>query len=285
VEFTDDDEPGLLTLHLDGLHDRAGPRSRVLVRQNPWSAFDPEGLWQKEAGTLAALTAEYAASAASGATGAVLGTVALVAAPVAVFGMTAYVCVNPPDSGPGVPNTTPGAFDCNSGRSVTASQTIERGLIMPQHTQADQDAYSHFLATGDRRELDDYLAERSTNAKNPGGPTAQDIAEANQKKVPNPDGSKGKADHQKSVNDLVKQKQAEHPDADEIRSNQSIEDLTGLKRRPDVAVVKNGQVVEVGEVARTNKNGSIVSREQKKQDEYRAAGIPSTVKQLPPSQH
>jgi len=39
-----EDDGGTLTLHLDGLHDRAGPCRRVLVRQNPWSKFDPEGL-------------------------------------------------------------------------------------------------------------------------------------------------------------------------------------------------------------------------------------------------
>ena len=39
-----DIEDSALTLHLDGLHDRAGPCGRVLVRQNPWSMFDPEGL-------------------------------------------------------------------------------------------------------------------------------------------------------------------------------------------------------------------------------------------------
>ena len=44
VEFSDAQDCGPLTLHLDGLHHRAGPCGGVLVRQNPWSAFDPEGL-------------------------------------------------------------------------------------------------------------------------------------------------------------------------------------------------------------------------------------------------
>ena len=46
VELSNEQDCGPLTLHLDGLHDRAGPCRRVLVRQNPWSAFDPYGLWQ-----------------------------------------------------------------------------------------------------------------------------------------------------------------------------------------------------------------------------------------------
>ena len=44
VEFSIEQDCGPLTLHLDGLHDRAGPCRGVLVRQNPWSSFDPEGL-------------------------------------------------------------------------------------------------------------------------------------------------------------------------------------------------------------------------------------------------
>jgi len=45
-----EDAADALTLHLDGLHDRAGPCRRVLVRQNPWSKFDPEGLNEVYAG-------------------------------------------------------------------------------------------------------------------------------------------------------------------------------------------------------------------------------------------
>ena len=48
VEFSIEQDCGPLTLHLDGLHDRAGPCRGVLVRQNPWSAFDPEGLETKK---------------------------------------------------------------------------------------------------------------------------------------------------------------------------------------------------------------------------------------------
>ena len=44
MEISDIDDSAPLTLHLDGLHDRAGLCGRVLVRQNPWSKFDPEGL-------------------------------------------------------------------------------------------------------------------------------------------------------------------------------------------------------------------------------------------------
>jgi hypothetical protein len=67
-----------------------------------------------------------------------------------------------------------------------------------------------------------------------------------------------------------------------VRSNQSIEQETGLKRRPDAAAVKNGKVIAVGEVARTQADGkTIVKREQIKQQEYKAAGIKkSTIKKI-----
>jgi hypothetical protein len=47
------DDFGPMTLQIDGLHDRAGPSCRVLVRQNPWSKFDPEGLFWRELGDFA----------------------------------------------------------------------------------------------------------------------------------------------------------------------------------------------------------------------------------------
>jgi len=52
TELAQDDDGGPLTLHLDGLHDRAGPRYGFLVRQNPWSMFDPEGLDAATAGAV-----------------------------------------------------------------------------------------------------------------------------------------------------------------------------------------------------------------------------------------
>jgi hypothetical protein len=46
-------------------------------------------------------------------------------------------------------------------------------------------------------------------------------------------------------------------------------------------LLKDGKVLEVGEVARVNQNGSLVPREALKQSEYEAAGIPSTVVEIP----
>jgi RHS repeat-associated protein len=100
---------------------------------------------------------------------------------------------------------------------------------------------------------------------------------------PNPYGSPGKPDHRQATEELVDEFGKKYPKRDgfEIRSNQSIKNETGINRRPDAAAVKDGQVHEVGEVARTNKDGSLVPREALKQKEYEAAGLPSTVKKIP----
>jgi RHS repeat-associated protein len=102
--------------------------------------------------------------------------------------------------------------------------------------------------------------------------------------VANPEGSKGAADHQKATKELTKDFQARYPAEEgyEVRSNQSIEKETSLKRKPDAAAVKDNKVVEVGEVARTNAdNQTLVSRERLKQQQYQDKGIQSKVVRLP----
>lgn len=84
------------------------------------------------------------------------------------------------------------------------------------------------------------------------------------------------------MDELLKQAQREFPDEGryEIRSNKSIEPESGLRRRPDVAVVDRdtGRVVKVYEAARANKDGvTPVARERKKVQEYDSKGIPSHV--------
>jgi hypothetical protein len=100
---------------------------------------------------------------------------------------------------------------------------------------------------------------------------------------PNPDGPPGKKDHRDAVDALVDDFNARYPASEgyEVRSNKSILNETGINRRPDAAALKDGKVLEVGEVARVNQNGSLVPREALKQSEYEAAGIPSTVVEIP----
>ena len=103
------------------------------------------------------------------------------------------------------------------------------------------------------------------------------------KTPPNPDGSVGKADHREAVDEMVEQFKDKYPKEEgfEVRTNKSIEKETGLNRRPDAAALKDGNVVEVGEVARTNQDSTLVPREVLKQRQYKAKGIPSTIKTLP----
>lgn len=98
------------------------------------------------------------------------------------------------------------------------------------------------------------------------------------KSPPNPNGSKGAPDHQNAVAKLLDFFRKLFP-GDRIQSNQGI---PGSNRKPDVSVIApDGTLKAVGEVARTNKDGSLVPREQAKQNEYNQAGIPSTVMTLP----
>ena len=121
-------------------------------------------------------------------------------------------------------------------------------------------------------------AVKSSAASKPGG-----ASPPGKKACPSPDGCKGKPDHQRAVRDLVEQAEREFPDRDryEIRSNKSIEPQSGLRRRPDVAVIDTAtnRVVKVYEAARANKDGvTPVARERKKVEEYDSKSIPSQVK-------
>lgn len=91
---------------------------------------------------------------------------------------------------------------------------------------------------------------------------------------PNPYGQHGKPDHRAAVSGLVEKAAAEFPD-DIIHQGTSINSKTGLNRRPDVWVEDaiTGLVKKVYEAARTNADGTIVSREQLKQFQYNAFNL------------
>jgi len=109
---------------------------------------------------------------------------------------------------------------------------------------------------------------------------------ADSKIKPNPAGSKGAPDHVKATNnevDRLTKKYEGNPDV-EIRSNKSVKDIDdSLTRKPDVAVVdtKEGKILEVSEVARTNQDGTLVPRERAKLPEYEKREIPTNVTKLP----
>jgi RHS repeat-associated protein len=116
--------------------------------------------------------------------------------------------------------------------------------------------------------------------------TGSDVGVVDSQKAPNPAGSKGAPDHVAGTNqeaDRLTEKYADNPNA-EVRSNQSLKDIDPtLSRRPDVAVVdaKQGKILEVSEVARTNADGTLVSRERAKLPEYEKRGIPVNTVKLP----
>jgi RHS repeat-associated protein len=173
---------------------------------------------------------------------------------------------------------------------ITVPVTVVGGLVAIHGGQAAVRAGLHMSKA---KESGSGVVSENTPAKNDTAPSKMEPAKAGDaggakaaadRKVPNPDGSKGKADHQAATKKLVEDLQAKYPPEEgfEIRSNQSIKAETGLDRRPDGAAVKDNKVVEVGEVARTRAdNETLVTREQVKQQQYKEAGIPSTVVKLP----
>jgi hypothetical protein len=98
-----------------------------------------------------------------------------------------------------------------------------------------------------------------------------------QPKVPNPDGQKGKPDHQAAVQDLLEKAKDEYPPGEgyKIKSSISIKDqLNGADRRPDVSAWdKDNKLMKVYEAARTNMDGSLVAREAAKELQYIKNGI------------
>jgi hypothetical protein len=100
----------------------------------------------------------------------------------------------------------------------------------------------------------------------------------------NPNGSNGTPTHQAAVKELVADFTDRYPKPDfAVTSNRSILSNTQVNRRPDAAAInlRTNKVVEVGEVARTRADGiTLVTREQIKQAEYKAAGLKSTVVRL-----
>ena len=131
VEFTEDDDPSPLTLHLDGLYDRAGPLSRVLVRQNPWSMFDPEGLNSLAMG---AEELEQSADGFGPQIGSAIKAVAVVAMIVAVSYDTVAEAIRAPIPTPYTPvklEGNPGVVALPNGVSVGGSN---KSIALPNGT-------------------------------------------------------------------------------------------------------------------------------------------------------
>ena len=236
-----------------------GPNLYAYVRQNPWTHFDPEGLQEDEVETPAEEAEMMRPMREAGER------------------MEEQARAERERLSPTIPEMRAGGAEGEEQARKEAQNYNKNQELRRQ--KADADLVRQYMRPW---EASDEVKPEDSKVSGE-GKTARQQSEENQKKVPNPDGSKGKADHQKANDDLVDEMRAKHPDADEIRTNRSIKPETGLNRRPDAAVIKDGKVVEVGEVARTNQNGSIVSREQKKQEQYNGAQIPSTIKTLPPS--
>ncbi len=268
---------------------------RVLVRQNPWSAFDPEGLWGcgESNGTVLDWIwnkgARVVDMGAAGIRGATVGYVEVVGT--GQVPMHYYAQRRAEAWGQRIGRAIGGTQAVVETIGGTGAAALGSGATLT--TAGVASPVSVPLAVGGTA-LAMHGAHSLRNVMNlepvrePGGggsaePSAKNTLEENQKKVPNPDGSNGKADHQAAVEKMKKDFRERYPASEgyEVRSNQSIKGETGLDRRPDAAAVKDGKVAEVGEVPRLNKDGTMVPRERAKQQQYDDAGLKSTFKGIP----
>jgi uncharacterized protein RhaS with RHS repeats len=267
----------------DPLGFKAGPNNYTYVEQNPWTHFDPEGLVNETAQRL-------------GLSG--HGLQNLAPDPVGDYHAT-QASANKMVHGSGVIEHTTGAlgviangiffaldFEGVGGFAKSAVKGIGEGLAKTFGKDAAKTtsedvtkAQAKTTATTVDKSQSKVADTKPAPPNTP--PSKPPPAPSTPKPPPNPHGSPGAPDHQEANKQLITEMQERHPDAT-ITSNKSIKPQTGIDRKPDAAAIKDDKVVEVGEVARTNKdNKTLVSRERKKQAQYEKAKIPSTVKKLP----
>jgi hypothetical protein len=103
----------------------------------------------------------------------------------------------------------------------------------------------------------------------PSSQTKTSNAETKSQSPPNPDGSKGKPDHQEKVKELEKKAQGEKKDGETVLTEKKIQNENS-NRRPDVQIVnEKGQTRKVFEAERRPNS----QRNQKREAEYKKLGI------------
>ena len=111
-------------------------------------------------------------------------------------------------------------------------------------------------------------AGKIATAKSPSG-TAKETVETNQKKVPNPDGSKGKPDHQAKIDQLEGRARSEAGEGETVLRERKIQGQDS-NRRPDVQIVdEQGKTRKVFEAERRPES----SRNQKREAEYKRLNV------------
>lgn len=91
------------------------------------------------------------------------------------------------------------------------------------------------------------------------------------KKVRNPDGAKGKPDHQEKVKELTEKAKSENPGMDVVQERKI--QVEGSNRRPDVQVVdpKTGKTIKVYEAERKPNS----QRNKAREGEYKKLNVPN----------
>ncbi|MDQ1097682.1 MULTISPECIES: hypothetical protein [Chryseobacterium] len=112
------------------------------------------------------------------------------------------------------------------------------------------------------------LTERVLNSE---GESKKENGNSDSKKVRNPNGAKGKPDHQAKVKELEEKARAEHPDKDVVTEKKIKKE--GSNRRPDVQVV-NRETKETEQIYEAERKPNS-ARNKKREAEYKRLNIPN----------
>ncbi|MDQ1097672.1 MULTISPECIES: hypothetical protein [Chryseobacterium] len=112
------------------------------------------------------------------------------------------------------------------------------------------------------------LTERVLNSE---GESKKENGNSDSKIVRNPNGAKGKPDHQAKVKELEEKARAEHPDKDVVTEKKIKKE--GSNRRPDVQVV-NRETQETEQIYEAERKPNS-ARNKKREAEYKRLNIPN----------
>jgi hypothetical protein len=223
-----------------------GPNLYAYVRQNPWSKFDPEGLCEEcligaQANRMMENSHPWRKSDTVGAViffGAAAAPVALVAGEAALATKTAATLIVAAQGAVTAYNTSPAVRGAVDG-AVT-------GAVTYADTRDPQAAVTNAVLVG----VSTYASTPKGGVPNPGGKTAKETVEVNQKNVTNPYGSKGKPDHQAKIDELEAKARSEAGPNETVLREKKIQGQDS-NRRPDVQIVdEEGKARKVLEAER-----------------------------------
>jgi RHS repeat-associated protein len=152
---------------------------------------------------------------------------------------------------------TPNGETCQSNGSTLGNGLLALHTITRHVWNAFANAINSMLSSSSSSDAPASSSDGATAPETPG------------RRVPNPDGSKGKQDHQDAVSDLEQKARGEAGENEQVVREKKVQGVDS-NRRPDVQIVdENGKARKVLEAERKPNSGRV----QDKKDEYGDLGI------------